>query len=387
MKNRQKRWSAIIFLLILIILPIMTFASKKEYFSEIENKSLARMPKLTISKVKDKSFMNGFESFFADHFTGRIKWIETKVDAELLVGKTELNGIYVCDNMLLEHLPNPDYAEVDKAVSAINGFATENSGVPVSVMLAPTSGGIYTDKLPKNAPQLDQKAFIDYVYSELGENITKIDIYNTLYTARTDNYIYYRNDHHWTSLGAYYAYNTAIQKLGFSPVSYDRFDIEHASGDFRGTFYSKTLYKKTDADTVDIYKYDAGANVTDVTITKAINPDGSLQTEQHDGLYFREFLNQKDKYCTFLGSNQPMVDIKTDVRNDKKILIIKDSYANCFVPFLINHYSEITLLDLRYIQTSYKKLVNVSDYTNVLFLYNASTFSTDENLKKLMYNY
>ena len=135
------------------------------------------MPKLTISKVKDKSFMNGFESFFADHFTGRIKWIETKVDAELLVGKTELNGIYVCDNMLLEHLPTPDYAEVDKAVSAINGFATENGNVPISVMLAPTSGGIYTDKLPKNAPQLDQKAFIDYVYSELGENITKIDIY------------------------------------------------------------------------------------------------------------------------------------------------------------------------------------------------------------------
>ena len=135
MKNRQKRWSAIIFLLILIILPIMTFASKKEYFSEIENKSLARMPKLTISKVKDKSFMNGFESFFADHFTGRIKWIETKVDAELLVGKTELNGIYVCDNMLLEHLPNPDYTEVDKAVSAINGFATENGNVPISVML------------------------------------------------------------------------------------------------------------------------------------------------------------------------------------------------------------------------------------------------------------
>lgn len=376
--NKIKRISAVIFLAILIILPLATLFSHKEYFSETENRNLSKFPKFSWSNIMDKSFMNGFETYISDHFIARLNWIETKVGIELSLGKKELNGIYITDDRLIEKLPVPDYTEIDKSVNAINTFAENNSNVPVYVLLAPTSAGIYTDELPKNAPQEDQKLFIDYVYNNLSDNITTIDVYNVLYTMR-DEYIYYRNDHHWTSLGAYYAYNATIQKLGFSPIIYDKYDIEHASDSFKGTFYSTSLYDKIKADTVDIYRYDEGSSVTDYIVN-----DGQNETE-YDSIYFREFLDQKDKYSTYLGQNQPLVTIKTDVHNDKKLLVIKDSYAHCFAPFLTQHYSEITLMDLRYIGVSANDIVDISDYSQVLVLYNASTFSTDENVKQLSF--
>lgn len=374
--NKMKRVSAVVFLAILIILPLATLFSHKEYFSETENRKLAEFPKFSMKTIMDKSFMNGFETYISDHFINRLGWIETKTGIELALGKKELNGIYIADERLMEKLPTIDYSAIDKSVDAINKFSENNSSVPVYCLLAPTSAGIYMDELPKNAPQEDQKALIDYVYGNLNDNITTIDVYNILYTMK-DEYIYYRNDHHWTSLGAYYAYNATIQKLGFSPIVYDKYDIEHASDSFKGTFYSTSLYDKIKADTIDIYRYDEGANVTDYIVN-----DGKSETE-YDSIYFRDYLTQKDKYSTYLGPNQPLVTIKTDVHNDKKLLVIKDSYAHCFAPFLTQHYSEITLIDLRYIGVSAEDVVNISDYSQVLVLYNASTFSTDDNVKKL----
>lgn len=374
--NKMKRVSAVVFLAILIILPLATLFSHKEYFSETENRKLAEFPKFSMKTVMDKSFMNGFETYISDHFINRLGWIETKTGIELALGKKELNGIYIADERLMEKLPTIDYSAIDKSVDAINKFSENNSSVPVYCLLAPTSAGIYMDELPKNAPQEDQKALIDYVYGNLNDNITTIDVYNILYTMK-DEYIYYRNDHHWTSLGAYYAYNATIQKLGFSPIVYDKYDIEHASDSFKGTFYSTSLYDKVKADTIDIYRYDEGANVTNYIVN-----DGKSETE-YDSIYFRDYLTQKDKYSTYLGPNQPLVTIKTDVHNDKKLLVIKDSYAHCFAPFLTQHYSEITLIDLRYIGVSAEDVVNISDYSQVLVLYNASTFSTDDNVKKL----
>ena len=374
--NKMKRVSAVVFLAILIILPLATLFSHKEYFSETENRKLAEFPKFSMKTIMDKSFMNGFETYISDHFINRLGWIETKTGIELALGKKELNGIYIADERLMEKLPTIDYSAIDKSVDAINKFSENNSSVPVYCLLAPTSAGIYMDELPKNAPQEDQKALIDYVYGNLNDNITTIDVYNILYTMK-DEYIYYRNDHHWTSLGAYYAYNATIQKLGFSPIVYDKYDIEHASDSFKGTFYSTSLYDKVKADTIDIYRYDEGANVTNYIVN-----DGKSETE-YDSIYFRDYLTQKDKYSTYLGPNQPLVTIKTDVHNDKKLLVIKDSYAHCFAPFLTQHYSEITLIDLRYIGVSAEDVVNISDYSQVLVLYNASTFSTDDNVKKL----
>lgn len=378
MRLKQYKISAIIFLIILVALPLATIFSKKEVKSEMENRTLATFPKLSLKTIKDKSFMNGFDNYISDHFIARINWIELKVDTELAIGKKEINGVYITDNMLVEKLDEPNYQEVNNSVEAINNLAKRFTKPDYFVLVAPTSAGIYADSLPFKAPQVNQQEFIDYIYGSLSEDVSSIDIYNTLYASK-DEYIYYRNDHHWTSLGAYYAYNTAIQKLGFTPISYDKFNIEHVNDSFKGTFYSKSLYNGIKADTIDIYTLDESNGIKSMTVN-----DGQSEIV-FNTLYDRSYLDTKDKYGMFLSENNPIVTVKTNVDNEKKILVIKDSYANCFVPFLAEHYSEITILDLRYIGVTSNNIVNINDYNQVLFLYNASTIAQDENLKKMDY--
>lgn len=376
MKKIQRRITTILFFAMLIILPLITLFSRKEDFSSVENRTLQKRPEFSFDDWFDKSFMNEFESYVSDHFTGRIHWIRAKIDTELLVGKKEINGIYITGDRLIEKIPAPDYNVMDKSVSAINELA-DSTDTPVYVMIAPTSAGVYTDSIPENAPQLDQHEIIDYVYRNLDTRISTVNVYDILNASKED-YIYYRNDHHWTSLGAYYAYSTAISKMGFSSVPYSRYDVEHASSEFQGTYYSKTLYDKLQPDTLDIYTCKDGSNVVSCTVSNGI------EDKEYDSIYFREFLDVKDKYSTYLGTNQACIKIKTNLQSDRKILIFKDSYANSFVPFLTQHFSEITVLDMRYVN-NFRDYALPEDYTHILFLYNSTTFSSDENIKKIAY--
>ncbi|MGN0641839.1 MAG: DHHW family protein [Huintestinicola sp.] len=356
---------------------VTAFSEKKE-FSETENRYLAEFPEFSGKKIYNGSFTSGVEDFVTDHFVGHDGWITLKTRLEMLTGKRERNGIYILKNRLVEKVDEADEEIVGKSINGINTFAAEND-VPVYVMIVPTSAAIYADELPPNAPEMDQKAFIDDVYSRLDGSIVTIDAYSAMMSGRED-YIYYRNDHHWTSGGAFAAYTAAGKKMGYTPVSSGSFDIEHASYDFRGTFYSKVLYSGTEADTVDLWIPTGGEKTEAVEIYSSFGEEPAV----YDSMYFRDYLDVKDKYSTFLGPNQPMVTIKTGSEGGR-LLMFKDSYAHCYVQFLAQNYSEITLVDLRYIQLSYKELINAESYDQVMFLYNASGFSKDENLKKLMF--
>lgn len=373
MHGKQKILSAVLFAAVIIIVPVIFIFSKKTDYSAEENRMLEKMPELSVQSVSDKSYMQDMEKYLSDHFPRRLKWVQAKMSIDRLSGKDIINGIYITDNMLIEKLNEPDYDEVEKSIQSVNIFA-ESYDTDVFALIAPTSAGIYQDRLPDNAPQLNQREFIENVYRKFSENVNLINVYDSL-LAEKNNYIYYRNDHHWTSLGAYCAYRTAVLQMGHTPVSVDKFDIEHAADDFRGTFYSKCLYDKTDADIVDIYSCNDGAEVTEVTCN-----DG-VQETHYDSIYFRDYLDTKDKYCVFLGENRAYTNIKTNGENNEKILVIKDSYANSFIPFLTQHYSEITVIDLRYVKTSICDFVDPNDYDQTLFLYNASTFAEDKNIK------
>lgn len=353
------------------------FSEKKE-FSETKNERLAKFPEFTAKKVYNGTFTNGVEEFLSDHFIGHDGWITAKTAAELFTGKRESNNIYILKDRLVEKIPEPDMTVVGKSIDGIKKFAGDNDIIPY-VMIVPTQAEIYRDELPANAPNPDQQAFISEVYEKLEGSAAAIDVYSAL-SANRGEYIYYRTDHHWTSLGAFIAYTAAGARMDYTPLTEDDYDIEHAGRDFRGTFYSKVLYDSVEPDMLDIWLPSEGTYSPEVEIYSTFGEE----PQRHEGMYFREYLDVKDKYSTFFGINQPMITIRTG-NEGGKLLIFKDSYAHCFVPFLTEHYSEITMVDLRYIQLSYKRLIDVSDYDSVLFLYNASTFMSDENLKKLMY--
>lgn len=370
----------ILFFSILIFFAIMTIISDKVSFSELENRYLADPPKVSAKNIFGGEFSDNTETYIADHFFGRNIFVKIKTYADLLVGKNERNGVYIIKgSRLAQRVNGPDAALMEKNVNAINTFAADNPDVPVFFMLAPTSGDIYSDELPKNAPMLDEKAFIEGIYGGLSSDISTVDAYSVM-SLNKDSYIYYRNDHHWTSYGAYLAYTAASKKMGFTAAPLSSFDIEHASDSFKGTLYSSALYDGIEADTIDFYHPKDGYRITGEYVYKSFGEE----PEFYSDIYFREYLGVKDKYSAFTGSNQPLIKITSDSPGGK-LLVIKDSYAHSFVPFLMQNYSEVTMLDLRYIQISYKELIDISQYDGVLFLYNAATFANDDNLKKLTY--
>lgn len=395
-KFTPQKLMIVLFTAAVLFLGTAFLINPKKDFSENENRYLQDFPSLINSKKWDSAesfrekldairwdevygddhqFMRDVETYYTDHFWLRDNWIQSKNLVDKLIGKQEIKGVFTVNNKMIQAFKSYDKDVVDKTLAAINSFAEKHASIPMSIMLAPTAQEIYSSELPEFAELASQKSFIDYCYTNL--NIVEIDVLSLL-TENKDDYIYYRTDHHWTSFGAYLAYTAAAKRLGYTAYDRSSFTIEHASDEFRGTLYSKTLDDSVTPDTINFYTLHKG----DPAVTVTVNTGEELKT--YDSLYLREYLDVKDKYSSFLGENAPIVTIETKLENnDKSILIFKDSYAHSLVPFLSKHFSKITMVDMRYIKVGIENFVNIEDFSQVLFMYNAITFAEDESLKQI----
>jgi len=285
------------------------------------------------------------------------------------MGKTEIAGVITLGNQMIEAWKQYDEESVEKNLVNINTFAKNHPELNVSFILSPTVQGVSMDKLPKYAGLINQEEFIKECYSKLDE-LDTIDVFDTL-KENSDKYIFYRTDHHWTSMGAYLAYVQYCNYAGITPYEITDFDVEEVSDSFRGTLFSKTLNSEVEPDEINYY------------ILKDNEPDVTVQVvgknREHNELYFREYLDKKDKYSSFLGTNEAIVNIKSNVNsNGKSLLIIKDSYAHALVPFLSKHYENITMVDLRYLNPRSIEDIYLNEYSDVLFMYNVITFSGEK---------
>ena len=374
-----------LFSLISVIIPIITlincFSNTGKVFSENENRYLKDFPEFSIDNIIDKEFTPDFEEYFSDRIFLRENWIGIKNNFDKFLGKKEIKGVFTEDGRMIEAWKTYDKESVDKNLAAMNQFAEKNPDINMYFMLAPTAQGVYEDILPENSGIENQKAFIKTCY-ENTPSITGIDVFTDLYAAR-DNYIYYRTDHHWTSLASYYAYNAASKVMKYTPYTLDKFSVEHASNSFKGTLYSKTLDNSITPDTIDYYTLSNG----DPSVIVKVN--NGMEIKDYGSMYFRSYLEKKDKYSSFLGTNVPVLNIKSNIpaeADNGSLLVIKDSYAHSLVPFLTKNYSDITVVDLRYINGTFEDVgVNLEDYKSVLFMYNVITFSQDMNVKKLSF--
>ena len=385
------------FAAVLVTIPTVTAFLPKQDRSENENRSLAKFPDLVnhtkmdkaenlgdvlgairwgdITTREDDSWMDKFETYFSDHLVGREEWVRARNELEVLAGKKEINGVYTVDGQMIQAFKSYDKELVDTSLNAMNRFAETHPDLQCSLMLAPTSQELFSSKIPSYAGYLSEKSFIDDCYKKMS-GVTTVDCLSFL-SGHESDYVYYRTDHHWTSLGAYYAYCAAAKTLGYSAYGLDQFNIETASSSFRGTLYSKTLDNSITPDSIDYYHLASGDPQIKMTIF-----DGSKETV-YDSLYVRSYLDVKDKYSSFTGSNSPIVTIETGIDNGKNLLLIKDSYAHSLVPFLANHYSKITMVDMRYINADLNRFVDLSEYQQAMFMFNVVSFSSDPHIKKI----
>ena len=335
-------------------------------FSELENRSLQQMPGVTTDSFFSGAFMTDFEKYCNDQFYARDTWVGMKSATELMVGKRENNNVYVGKkDTLISRFDTPDQKRVDTNVGYLNQFI-DNAGVPVHFSLIPGQAAIWADRLPSGAPNADQKAIMDSIYAQVkGLNY---DSYQALWEHRAED-IYYRTDHHWTSLGAYYGYVSLMESLGMEPVSLDAYSKTVVTEEFYGTTFSTSGVRSVKPDAIWTYVPDNGLQVTNYFTDKP----------QEGSLYNPSALDKKDKYTYFLGGNQPLAVIKNPAVDGPKIVILRDSYADSMVPFLTRHFSEIHLYDLRYNRGSVPQYIKDNDIDMALMLYSVPNFVTDTN--------
>lgn len=373
----------VLFALFMLAMPILTLvflSPEKQPFSENENRYLAQFPKFSFESYKNKKFMEGFDDWISDRFVGREQWIEFKNSSDRAIGKTEINGVFIENDMMMEAWKSYDQTIYDKNLKAINKFAENHENIPIYFMLVPNAQEIYKNNLPAFAPVENQKKFIDNFYAELSGFEGTVDVYSALKEKSENSYIYYRTDHHWTSYGAFLAYQAAAPVLGYESYPYSAFEIEHASHDFRGTLFSKTLDFNVTPDIIDYYTVAKGEPEVKVSVyDKPDNSTGKIIYKNYDSMYFRDFLDVKDKYSSFLGQNSPLVTVENpSAKSEKSLLVIKDSYAHSLVPFLSKEYKKVTMIDLRYINADFQIIAPLEDYDQLLFMYNVITFSQDD---------
>lgn len=350
---------------------LVIWLSPDKTYSANENRYLQTRPSFSWEKVFSGDLQNELTDFASDQFFERDFWTETATIIKKGAGYDDIGGVFLGkDHYYFEKVEDEDISpsRFSQNLSFVNKFIQDNKDLDSAVMLVPSPGTILSDKLPKGAELYNSTGMYAQAESML-KGTSFIDLRPQLQEAAGD-YIYYRTDHHWTARGAYIGYRQYCQAKGITPKSYDEFGVVCASKDFYGTLYSKALDPAAVPDEVDIPE-----SLPKVTVEY----DGT----KHDSVYDESKLQTKDKYTVFFGGNYGEVVINTDSDSEKTLLVIKDSFANSMVPYLLDDYSRIIMVDLRYYRGNLQQEVEDNSVTDLLFLYEMSNFAQDNNLYKL----
>ena len=369
MNKKAALAQTLVFLIFIGAFFVLHFALPDKSVSGRE--SLQTAPKFSFSALTSGRFSTQAEAYVSDQFPFREGWITLKARLELLAGKKENNGVFLCENeTLLEPFDAPEPSDLDFNLDAVNTLA-EHAGVPVYFALIPSASEIWRDMLPSGAPNGSQRELIDYAYNYV--NLPAVDMYAAM-EARRDEPVYYRTDHHWTTLGAYYGYAALAETMGFEPVPLDEYTETLVTDEFYGTTYSASGFSWVKPDSVLTYVNQGDAVVTNY-------PQGVAMP---GALYDESYLDVVDKYSYFYGGNTPLLTVTTG-NEGPKLLIVRDSYMDSMSPFLLAHFSEIHILDLRYYRTSLKAYIDEHGFDEILVCYSLKNFVEDNNIFMLAY--
>ncbi len=393
--------------LIMVVLIIGSWISPDRDMSENENRYLTQLPEFSISDILDGRFESQLENYLSDQIIGRENWIKIMSTTLEGIGYKDVKGVYLMDDgRLAERVTPVDFKfdrysnnldEIVKLNMELHADDEDLANTPnVRVMLVPSAAYSYREESNTSTNFNEAEAF-EIARVKLGDMF--INLENELMPSvsssaisgedrespefSTDNY--YKTDHHWNYYGAYKAYETYKDSVGLDQRD---FTPKELTSDFKGTLYSKVLINDRVRDKIEV---PSGSLKSKVTV--------KINGENYDSIYFMDKLEQKDKYEVFFGGNYDRVDIISDdyLKNkssddsgsssDKlpgtyggkeKLLIVKDSYANSFVPFILDDFDVITMIDTRYFRDSVKDLILDEGYDEVLVLYSINNFAAEK---------
>ena len=375
-KDRQRKVQeqlvGIIFILILFLFLIINIIVPNKEKSVQENRMLATKPKFRLSSLISGDYDEKFEAYMDDQFVGRDMWRKLKVMVDRIGGSRLENGVYIGTNgQLLEQIEVADENHLAANIKAIKSFSESQSKIPVRMMLVPDAANVLNHSLPALAKPEDQTQMFSMVRKDLGDSVEWIDVSTELNKHKTEK-IYYKTDHHWTTLGAFYAFQAAAPSLGIEGDLSGKYVSYAVSDSFNGMLASKSGVNLGEKEQIDIYV----PTEEDTDLIVDYVDEGKRSTS----LYDSSKLKEKDQYTVFLGGNSSLLDIRTVSTSTKRLLLVKDSFANSFIPFLTPYYREIVVVDPRYYSGTINDHMDSYRISEVLFLYSGNTFFKDNNI-------
>ena len=368
----QEKLVGIIFILTLFLFLIINVIVPDREKSVQENRMLATKPKFRLSSLISGDYDEKFEAYMDDQFVGRDMWRKLKVTVDRIGGSHLENGVYIGTNgQLLEQIEVADKNHLAANIKAIKSFSESHSKIPVRMMLVPDAANVLNHSLPALAKPEDQTQMFSMVRKDLGDSVEWIDVSTELNKHKTEK-IYYKTDHHWTTLGAFYAFQSAAQSLGIEGDLSGKYVSYAVSDSFNGMLASKSGVNLGEKEQIDIYV----PTEEDTDLIVDYVDEGKRSTS----LYDSSKLKEKDQYTVFLGGNSSLLDIRTVSTSTKRLLLVKDSFANSFIPFLTPYYREIVVVDPRYYSGTINDLMDSYRISEVLFLYSGNTFFKDNNI-------
>lgn len=361
----KKHTLSLVMVATVLLISLLDVFAPIRVFSAFENRFLTLKPTISVESIFSNKYTSTYEKYVNDQFIGRDYWITLKSIFEKMTNKKENNGIYFGGEYFLFEKIVDVSSQLSKNEKTMEEFLQKYSDLPLSLFIPLSSSVTYKAFVPDHAPLFDQTAW----YNSHAQSWPLID--NQLLLEMSDLQTFYKNDHHWTLYGAYLGYLAIASEFGFEPKQWQSFEIKSIAN-FLGTFYARGKPLTYKADVLQyynppIFSYEASGKI-------------------YDSLIDESQFNEYDKYGAFLYGNHGFATIKVrDVKKPKRLLLIKDSYANSLVPFLVNHYDEIELVDLRYFSGSLNAIIKSKIYDNILFLNSFSQFSNDSNIAKLRY--
>lgn len=371
---QSKRMAAFMFGGILVFICLVNLVKRDRTFSEKENRMLEQKPKATLAGIESGRFMDQYESYKSDQFAGRDFWVSLKTNLDLLMGKRESNGVFKGkSSYLLEDIAKPDKEQLQDNLDGMKAFREAYPKVPFYMMLVPNAANILSDKLPALAVTENQPEQFAAIEKELDGSYQWVDVQKVL-RKHKDKEIYYHTDHHWTTLGARYAYEELAGDMKLDKAKAPELVPLAVTGAFNGTLSATSGYKGGYREPIYIYS----AKDPEEEIRVVVN----YVDEQRKSatLYDSGKLEEKDKYAVFFGGNFSMMDIRTMADSTDRLLLVKDSYANCLIPFLVPYFREIIVIDPRYYYGDIHQVMEENKITDVLFLYNGNTFMEDNSI-------
>ncbi len=393
--NKNEFIQVVVFTVVLVVFGIFFFAMPHKAISFIEKRKLSVMPVFSWDNLSKGKYTDSLDLFFADNFPFRENFVEfafqlkearglgaedfafyrtptsikppkcgkTKRDtlddsSRVKDGEGDIvnNWIFICQGRALQMFGGTNGMALAYAATINKYQALLKDKVTIYNIVVPTATEFY---LPKEylRSTVQEKPNIDLINNNLSSGVRAVDAYSEL-LAHKNEYLYLKTDHHWTVLGAYYAYKAFCRSAGFTPLALNSM-VKKSKPNYIGSMYDFTHDKRLldSPDTVDYYIIPGNYKTFDYyTANQKLAVRSQLLVEYGWG------------YGVFLGGDFPLIKVETGVKNGKSVLLVKNSYGNPFAPFLAAHYENVYIVDYRYFNLGLINFIIDNNVNDLIFL-------------------